>query len=151
MYDDDHVFAALGWSTIDITDFNYDGTQNLLILCESNYGGGGASGMYPQFRYSSATGKHLSVQADNNPPTGNLAVNANRPNIKISFPSTTAPNAAVIGAPANGATNVAISPTFAWSSGTGGTPTGYKVYIGTSNPPTTLVAEGAAATYVPTE
>ncbi|MDD2651382.1 MAG: choice-of-anchor D domain-containing protein, partial [Candidatus Cloacimonetes bacterium] len=151
LYDDDHVFAALGWSTIDITDFNYDGTQNLLILCESNYGGGGASGMYPQFRYTVTTGKHLYARADNNPPTGNLTVNTYRPNIKISFPSTTAPNAAVIGAPANGATNVAISPTFAWSSGTGGTPTGYKVYIGTSNPPTTLVAEGAAATYVPTE
>ncbi|MDX9978329.1 MAG: hypothetical protein RBS16_09915, partial [Candidatus Cloacimonadales bacterium] len=82
LYDDDHVFAALGWSTIDITDFNYDGTQNLLILCESNYGGGGASGMYPQFRYTVTTGKHLYARADNNPPTGNLTVNTYRPNIK---------------------------------------------------------------------
>ena len=40
--------------------------------------------------------------------------------------------------PANNATNVAISANLSWAAG-GGTVTGYKVYLGTDNPPTNIV------------
>ncbi|MCD8480287.1 MAG: choice-of-anchor J domain-containing protein [Candidatus Cloacimonetes bacterium] len=41
-------------------------------------------------------------------------------------------------APANNATNVNPNALLSWASG-GGAPTGYKVYLGTNNPPTNLV------------
>lgn len=48
------------------------------------------------------------------------------------------PNPAVVAAPLDAATGVAIGTNFSWTSG-GGFPTGYKVYIGTDNPPTNIV------------
>ena len=49
-----------------------------------------------------------------------------------------APNNVVIGTPANGATGVVPTATLNWTPGTGGGPSGYKVYFGTDNPPTNL-------------
>ncbi len=50
-----------------------------------------------------------------------------------------APAAATIGAPANSATGILPTSTLTWSAGaTGGTPTGYKLYFGTDNPPTNI-------------
>ncbi|MBW8360173.1 MAG: T9SS type A sorting domain-containing protein [Weeksellaceae bacterium] len=64
-----------------------------------------------------------------------------------------APNCATLTAPAN-ATNVTTStPTLSWTpSATGPVPTGYKVYLGTTNPPTALVTTVAAPniSYTPT-
>lgn len=52
--------------------------------------------------------------------------------------------------PANNATNVNITTNLSWISG-GGAPTGYKVYLGTNNPPTNLVngTEQTGTTYTP--
>ncbi len=50
----------------------------------------------------------------------------------------TPPNPAVLVSPANNATNIALIATLNWATG-GGTITGYKVYLGTDNPPTNLV------------
>ncbi len=63
------------------------------------------------------------------------------------------PTCATLVSPANGATNVAINTPLTWTApATGGAPSGYKVYLGTVNPPTTLVATVAApaTTYTPT-
>lgn len=52
------------------------------------------------------------------------------------------PGAPTLNEPANGATNVSITPTLSWNAPTsGGIPNGYKVYMGLSNPPTNLVAD----------
>lgn len=48
------------------------------------------------------------------------------------------PPPAQITSPANGAIDVALTSTLNWASN-GGAPTGYKVYLGTDNPPTNLV------------
>ena len=48
------------------------------------------------------------------------------------------PNPAQTPNPANNAVNVAISANLTWMTG-GGTVTGYKVYLGTNNPPTNMV------------
>jgi hypothetical protein len=50
----------------------------------------------------------------------------------------TSPNPAQIVSPVNGAANVSLTANLIWASG-GGSPTGYKVYLGTDNPPTNLV------------
>lgn len=48
------------------------------------------------------------------------------------------PFAAINPAPANLAARVAFTPQFTWQSG-GGSPTGYKLYLGTNNPPSNLL------------
>jgi hypothetical protein len=47
------------------------------------------------------------------------------------------PNSAQVVAPANGASNIALNSTLHWLSG-GGAPTGYKIFLGTDNPPTNI-------------
>jgi hypothetical protein len=50
VYNGQTSFPSTGWKIIDIADFVYNtsGGQNLLVLCEANYGGNGASS-YPFF------------------------------------------------------------------------------------------------------
>lgn len=50
-----------------------------------------------------------------------------------------APNPVATMIPANLATGVAINPIFSWTAGAAPAPTGYKLYLGTNNPPTNLV------------
>jgi hypothetical protein len=57
VYDASVSFSSTGWKTIDVADFTYS-SNNLLILCEANYGGTGTSS-YPLFRYSTAASKHM--------------------------------------------------------------------------------------------
>ncbi|MDY0152077.1 MAG: fibronectin type III domain-containing protein, partial [Candidatus Cloacimonas sp.] len=49
------------------------------------------------------------------------------------------PEAAVLVSPSNQATGIAINPSFSWSAGTGFAPLGYKLYLGTDNPPTNVM------------
>ncbi len=69
------------------TAFNYTGgSNNLMVLVETNYGGTGAgSSTGAAVRYSTATSKHMYVRADNSAPTAKGTVTSYRPNIKISF------------------------------------------------------------------
>jgi hypothetical protein len=83
VYDGAVSFTPTGWFTIDITDYNY-AANNLMVLCEANYGGAGTSS-YPLFRYTNSASKHMYFAADNTPPTVNGTVNGNRPNIRISI------------------------------------------------------------------
>lgn len=48
------------------------------------------------------------------------------------------PNAATIVSPLNNATNIITKPTLKWTP-TGGNPTGYRLYLGTNNPPNNLL------------
>jgi len=58
------------------------------------------------------------------------------------------PGAAILSAPSNGATGLSYaSQTLTWSAGTGNAPTGYKVYFGTANPPTSLVSTQTGLSY----
>jgi len=58
------------------------------------------------------------------------------------------PGAAILSAPSNGATGLSYaSQTLSWSAGTGNAPTGYKVYFGTANPPTSLVSTQTGLSY----
>jgi hypothetical protein len=75
---------VVGWNSIDITDYAIPAGQNLAILVESNFGGGGTGGTTStQFQYSTKTNSHAVSQADGAAPTGNLTINNNRPNITL--------------------------------------------------------------------
>ncbi|MDD3535238.1 MAG: carboxypeptidase regulatory-like domain-containing protein [Candidatus Cloacimonetes bacterium] len=79
-----HIFNTLGWHGFSLdTPFLYTG-GNLMVLVETNYGGSGASGMYPSFYYTSGTtGTHLYYNTDTNPPATNGTNNASRPNLML--------------------------------------------------------------------
>lgn len=69
------------------TAFEYSGgSNNLLILVETNYGGTGTgSSTGARYRYSSSSKRHMYVRADNSAPTGNGTISNNRPNIRITI------------------------------------------------------------------
>ncbi|NVO11823.1 MAG: metallophosphoesterase [Bacteroidales bacterium] len=80
--------AASTWKTFTLTTpFSFTGgTNNLMVLVETNYGGTGAgSSTGPACRYTSATSKHMYIRADNSAPTGNGTVTSYRPNIRLTF------------------------------------------------------------------
>jgi gingipain R len=62
------------------------GSNNLLVLVETNYGGAGTgTSTGAKFRYTSSTSRHMYVRADNSAPTGNGTVTSYRPNITITI------------------------------------------------------------------
>ena len=80
--------TANAWKEFTLTTpFSYaGGTNNLLVLVETNYGGAGTgTSAGPACRYTTATSKHMYIRADNSAPTGTCTVNGNRPNIKINI------------------------------------------------------------------
>ncbi len=93
VYDGIASFPSTGWKTIDISDFVYVNTSgdNLMVLCEANYGGNGAMG-YPFFTFSYAPSKHEEWQQYELPPPGNGTPNENRPNIQLTMEALTTPH-----------------------------------------------------------
>ncbi len=137
VYNGTNTFSATGWYTFDITDFAYNGTQNLMILIQS--GSAAYVSPYVQWRYTTtATNMFARVQADSSLPTS-LTASTYRPNITlVGITQTTPPGIASLVFPTpSGVTGVGITPTLSWAAGTG-TPTGYDVYFGE-----TLPAEGS--------
>lgn len=87
VYDATRNFSTTGWVTIDVTDFNYN-SNNLLVLCETNYTGGGTTS-YPYFRYTTtSTSQHEYWSQDNSAPTGTGTTNTYRPNIQFNILTT---------------------------------------------------------------
>jgi len=86
VFDGSAGFPATGWRTIDIADFVYSNNNgdNLLVLCEANYGGNGSTG-YPFFSFSYAPGKHETWQQYETPPAFNGTPDDNRPNLSITL------------------------------------------------------------------
>lgn len=117
VYDASRTYTPSGWLAIDITDYIYFG-DNLLVLCETNYGSDG-NATYATFRYTTSTSRHEYWYQDNSAPTGNGSVNSQRPNIQVTFGSScTQPTSqATIGAFTNNTTGNSITAN--WTRGTG--------------------------------
>ena len=59
------------------------------------------------------------------------------------------PSPALLVAPANNSINRPNTQILSWTTGGGSVPTGYKMYFGTSNPPTTMTDLGLIASWIP--
>ncbi|OFX89908.1 MAG: hypothetical protein A2W99_08935 [Bacteroidetes bacterium GWF2_33_16] len=80
--------TANAWKVFTLsTAFNFTGgSNNLVVLVETNYGGTGAgSSTGSAVRYTAKSSGHMYIRADNSAPTGNGTVTSYRPNIKITI------------------------------------------------------------------
>jgi hypothetical protein len=96
---------------------------------------------YPTYRYTSTSTNYRTVykSADNDfPATLTGTRTYNRANIRIVTPTTTAPDAAVIVGPPDGGTLISPATNLFWNPGTIW-PTGYRLSLGTNNPPTNVL------------
>ncbi|NLO11443.1 MAG: hypothetical protein GX122_03370 [Candidatus Cloacimonetes bacterium] len=141
VFDGNLQFNTGGWHQIDIADFpyNHQTSGNLLVICETNYGGGGSGySTHPKFRYttnSGLSGRHQSWNVDTNPPTSQTGtISSTRPNITlVGITDTNPPSPATVVSPADQGINIAITTSLSWNAG-GGVPTGYDVYFGQTLP-----------------
>lgn len=123
-----------GWATITFdTPFVYDGTSSLVIAVDENMANYDAS--TDDFYNFAATNRSIFYRSDstnpdpNAPPTGTRASFV--PNVILQGISVvTPPNCTTLSSPANGAVNV-MSGVITWTGATG-SPTGYKLTVGTT-------------------
>ncbi len=85
VYQSTLTFSSASWRTISLTTpFNYTG-GNIMVLCETNYGGEG-NPVYPTFNFSHYANTHQYWFGDNTPPVDQLgSINNGRANIKITI------------------------------------------------------------------
>ncbi|MCS4240475.1 gliding motility-associated-like protein [Myroides gitamensis] len=89
VYDEEFTPTNVGFNNINlVTSFNYTGgTKNLLVLVETNFGGGGngdgTAGL--EIKSTTATNMHFEIGRDTTVPTANLSATTGRPNIKLTF------------------------------------------------------------------
>ena len=99
-----------GWRTIEFTTpFLLAAGQNLEVLIETNFTGGGNGGpsLQNQVRYSTLSAGHQFWQQDGTPPTGNGTVNSNRPNVQLDLtPNTPCVPGSLLG----GTTSSSVNP-----------------------------------------
>ncbi|MCB5266348.1 MAG: hypothetical protein LHW41_08945 [Candidatus Cloacimonetes bacterium] len=144
LYDEEHYgFSEGDWNMFSLySAFDVDQGSNLIVLVERNYGdSGGDSYEGAGIRYSYSPDNHITWENDYDPPYEEGYLNSERPNVLLSYTNyaiTEPPNSAIVYSPGNFATNVALNAYLYWVTG-GGSPTGYRLYFGTDNPPTNLV------------
>jgi trimeric autotransporter adhesin len=159
-----------GANLIDITDFAINANQNLKIIVETDNDpantptcDGQGTSTSNTFNYTASpagSGVYFDYDDTGTGPAcvagtiGSALQISHRPNITIGgLTPPAAPDCATLNTPTNGATGIVRNTPLTWTAaGTGGTATAFKVYLGTVNPPTTLVSTITAptATYTPT-
>jgi len=94
VFDGNVSFPATGWKAIDIADFVYTSGQNLLVLCEANYGGNGVQTNLLYFNYTNTYSlyQHEGWEENYSAPTGTGTIDYQRPNIQITYLPLTTPN-----------------------------------------------------------
>lgn len=156
VYQSDITYIGSGWVYLLFdSPFPWDAASNLELLCE-NWDGAYANG-YPAFNYTSTSPNYRTVYKfqDSSFPSGLTGTRSyNRPNLMLITPATSPPSPPLLTAPVDGATGVAILPTFSWTlPPTGSFATGYRVYCDTDpyNYPPTQIANVTGLSYTPTE
>jgi hypothetical protein len=122
-------FVTGTWITLPLSGaFAYNGTDNLEVIVETNYGGSGGSGeTNKRYRYTdlgSGVNRHQTWQQDTSAPTGSGTLAQYRPNVQLaisSSPCTAPPTAGSTQAsPASGCTPVSSTLSLSGSAtGTG--------------------------------
>ncbi len=143
------TYNGSGWNYIYFTvPYTWDGTSNLEFLFEN--WDGTCTDDYPLFRYTSTSPLYTIVykQLDASFPLIPGTRHYRRPNVAIITPASIPPGVPVLSLPVDGATDLSITPTLSWDAPTtGGDPTGYRIYLGTSTTFTTPFAEVNATTH----
>lgn len=144
---------TIGWNTIPLQlPFTYNGTDNLIVLVETNFGGSGGGGgsTGASITYSSATSSHMYIQTDTNPPTTSTGtVTGNRPNIQLTFGAAPTCLAMQPGGTLSMGTITATNAVLNWTAYASAPAAGYEIYYSTTNtaptaatPPTQTVPAG---------
>ncbi|MCW1964756.1 fibronectin type III domain-containing protein, partial [Chryseobacterium viscerum] len=159
VYSTNVTSLAVGWNTLQLQlPYNYNGTDNLMVLVETNYGGsGGGSGSDGAgFKYSTATARHMYLEADFTTPTGNGPVDANRPNVRLTFGAPPTCLSMPPGGTLSTGTITATSAVLNWTAYSSAPAEGYDIYYSTTNaaptavtPPSQNVLSGTTATLSP--
>ncbi|MDD4231763.1 MAG: choice-of-anchor D domain-containing protein [Candidatus Cloacimonetes bacterium] len=143
-----------GWNVHPfISPFDWDGTSNILVdiittMFEEEYTRN-ASVYYSTTSFNSALRYQNDTQDAASSPTGTTGTN--RSNITFNMTAvqvTDPPSPANLIAPEDGSTLSSPVVTLSWSSG-GGLPTGYKLFLGTTNPPEFFEDLGSMLNYYP--
>ena len=141
---------AVGWFNFDITDFEYNGTDNLIVLVDS--GSAAYVSPYVQWRYTTTVENMFAREDSDGSAPSSLVSSLYRPNITFVGITTVAPPApSAIVSPSNNAENVSAGATLNWLASN--LATSYKLNFGTDNPPTNIVSGvdlGNVFTYDPT-
>lgn len=149
VYSGDVNWDGLGWVEIVLdTPYSYNSNWGIEILWE-NWDGTSASG-FPKFRYTS-DGNYTAVYKNGSTfQTTSGTRYRNRPNIWFATAATDVPSVAFATTPTDAATDVAVTAKLRWNH-TGGSPTGYRLWLGTNNPPSNVIAAEVLGTnsYVP--
>jgi hypothetical protein len=119
-----------GWNEIDITDFAYNGTDNLIVHCENRWG----QTYGPQFASTpSSTNNNKSAGADNSFPTTGGYLNpypSSLTNIRFYYASS-GPTTPAIPVPASDAVKTSVSTSLSFNLGTN--TMSYDLYFGTDS------------------
>jgi hypothetical protein len=148
------TYNGSGWHYIVFSSpFSWDGSQNLEFLYE-NLDGDNPTG-YPNFRWTSTSTAYRTVYKGSDttfPDTGTGTRTYSRANIQLITTASTAPNAASLVYPADGAIQISPIPILSWAPGSIW-PDGYKLDLGTDNPPSNIIENqdlSNATSYSPT-
>jgi hypothetical protein len=135
-----------------IAPFTWDGSSNILVdILTSMIPGDYTQNASVYFTATTGINTSLRYQNDTLPAadatTGTVSVD--RANVTFNMSGvqiTNPPNPANLLSPADGSTLATMATTLSWSSG-GGLPTGYKLYMGTTNPPAFVEDLGSVTSY----
>jgi hypothetical protein len=137
-----------GWTIIDITDFAYDGTSNIIVHWESR--NGDFNYQYPNFNSTtSTTNNNKGSGSDTSFPTGNGFLNpypSSLPNIRFYYEAGAAPETPQNELPASTSTKVDVDTEL--SIDLGDNTTAYDVYLSTNE---TLVTSMNASARIVTD
>lgn len=155
-YEPAHMLASsTGWVDIDINDYIYDGSSNLII--EVLWGDNGQYSPYNEYfknykTESAGTTRMLYGYADSETPPAYDGDAEAYSNMRFHYiPSVGYPGSPTDPSPAANAVNVALDADLSWTFG--GDTEDFDLYFGTENPPTTMVitnqTAGATGSYDP--
>lgn len=136
VYNGSVTFNGPGWVEITFqTAFTYYASWGLEILWENR--DGSKIGGPPSFYYTSVSNTCVYKSQDTSFPTSSGTRGSYHPNIWFVTPTTEPPTPAVATLPTDAASNVNITTQLRWNN-TGGSPTGYRLWFGTNNPPSNI-------------
>ncbi|MCE3077296.1 GEVED domain-containing protein, partial [Chryseobacterium gwangjuense] len=159
VYDGTVSNLPIGWNTITLQNpYYYNGTDNLEVLVETNFGGasgGSTSSTGSKIAYTTASTQHMYYYGNNAPQATNGYVSSSRPNIRLTFgaaPACIPPSISGLTLSTLTSTSAGIS----WTAPTTAPAGGYDVYYTTSTAmptstttPSQTVTTGTSATLSP--